>query len=76
MIEAVRHVRGREPQLMAASWLGDTSSFGADVPTVIFGPGGEPVYCANEHLSIADIHEATRVYAAYAALALAPSESA
>jgi acetylornithine deacetylase/succinyl-diaminopimelate desuccinylase-like protein len=72
MVDAVRQVRGSEPRLMAASWLGDTSSFGSDVPTVIFGPGGEPVYCANEHLSIADIHEATTVYAAYAALALAP----
>ncbi len=74
MARAVRYVRGGEPQLMAASWLGDTASFGADVPTVIFGPGGEPVYCADEHLSIADIHEATRVYAAFAVLALTPPE--
>ena len=40
------------------------------VPTVIFGPGGEPVYCANENLSVADIHVATKVYALWAALAL------
>jgi acetylornithine deacetylase len=70
LVSAVRGVRGTEPVLSAAGWLGDTASFGAKVPTVIFGPGGEPVYCADEHLSIADIHEATKVYAAFAALAL------
>ena len=70
MCDAVRHVRGEEPTLRAENWLGDTSSFGDKVPTVIFGPGGPPVYCPNEHLSIKDIHEATRVYAAFAALAL------
>ena len=53
-----------------AGWLGDTASFGAKVPTVIFGPGGEPVYCPDEHLSVADIIEATQVYAAFGALAL------
>jgi acetylornithine deacetylase/succinyl-diaminopimelate desuccinylase-like protein len=73
MADAVRKVRGREPVLQAASWLGDTASFGAKVPTVIFGPGGEPVYCPDEHLSVADIVEATQVYAAFGALALAPS---
>ncbi|MQY25815.1 M20 family metallopeptidase [Nocardia aurantia] len=72
MQDAVRHVRGAEPVLGAAGWLGDTASFGAKVPTVIFGPGGEPVYCPDEHLSVADIIEATRVYAAFGALALAP----
>jgi acetylornithine deacetylase/succinyl-diaminopimelate desuccinylase-like protein len=71
MVEAVRQVRGTEPTLRAAGWLGDTSSFGADVPTVIFGPGGEPVYCADENLSVDDIAEATRVYAVFSALALA-----
>ena len=70
MVEAVRQVRGGEPRLVAESWLGDTSSFGARFPTVIFGPGGPPVYCPDEHLSIHDIHEATQVYAAFTALAL------
>src|SRR5207247_6906528 len=72
MVDAVRQIRGREPVLQAASWLGDTASFGAKVPTVIFGPGGEPVYCPDEHLSVADIIEATGVYAAFGALALTP----
>ena len=63
--------RAAEPVLQVAGWLGDTASFGAKVPTVIFGPGGEPVYCPDEHLSVADIVEAARVYAAFAALALA-----
>ena len=44
-------VRGTEPSHHVAGWLGDTASFGAKVPTVIFGPGGEPVYCPDEHLS-------------------------
>lgn len=70
MVDAVRQVRGEEPKLLAAGWLGDTASFGSDIPTVIFGPGGEPVYCADEHLSVADIEEATKVYAVFAALAM------
>lgn len=70
MVEAVRQVRPGEPSLKAAGWLGDTASFGDRIPTVIFGPGGEPVYCPNEKLSIADIVEATRVYTAFATLAL------
>lgn len=70
MVEAVRAVRGTEPELRAAGWLGDTASFGDRIPTVIFGPGGEPVYCPNERLSVADIVEATRVYTAFATLAL------
>ncbi|WP_353808633.1 M20 family metallopeptidase [Agromyces sp. SYSU T00194] len=71
MRRALGSVRGEEPELQAAGWLGDTASFGADVPTIIFGPGGEPVYCPDEHLSIEDIVEATRVYATFTALALA-----
>jgi len=70
MVEAVREVRGGEPRLVAENWLGDTSSFGARVSTVIYGPGGPPVYCPDENLSIHEIHEATQVYAAFTALAL------
>jgi acetylornithine deacetylase/succinyl-diaminopimelate desuccinylase-like protein len=71
MRRAVGLVRGGEPELVTENWLGDTASFGAKVPTVIFGPGGPPVYCPDEHLAIADIHEATRAYVVFAALALA-----
>ena len=74
MRRAVRTIRGDEPRLVTESWLGDTASFGAQVPTVIFGPGGPPVYCPDEHLPIADIHEATRAYAVFLALALAGGE--
>ena len=70
MRTAVREVRGAEPQLRVENWLGDTASFGERVPTVIFGPGGPPVYCPDEHLTVEEIHEATKVYAAFAALAL------
>jgi acetylornithine deacetylase len=73
MRQAVHLVRGGEPALVTENWLGDTASFGAQVPTVIFGPGGPPVYCPDEHLAVADIHEATRAYAVFAALALAGS---
>jgi acetylornithine deacetylase len=73
---AVREVRGEEPPLVVENWLGDTASFGEKVPTVIFGPGGPPVYCPDEHLTVADIQEATKVYALFAALALMPSEGA
>jgi len=75
MAEAVRLVRGEEPALVTENWLGDTADFGDRVPTVIFGPGGPPVYCADENLPVADIHEATKVYAAFAALALADQTS-
>jgi acetylornithine deacetylase/succinyl-diaminopimelate desuccinylase-like protein len=71
MADAVRLVRRQEPVLVTESWLGDTATFGGTVPTVIFGPGGPPVYCADEHLPVADIHEAAKVYAAFAALSLA-----
>lgn len=74
MRSAVRQVRGSEPPLVVENWLGDTASFGEKVPTVIFGPGGPPVYCPDEHLTVEDIHEATKVYAAFAALALAAPE--
>jgi acetylornithine deacetylase len=70
MRRAVREVRGQEPTLRVENWLGDTASFGDRVPTVIFGPGGPPVYCPDEHLTVEEIHEATKVYAAFAALAL------
>ena len=71
MRRSVAAVRGREPEFEVAGWLGDTASFGKDVPTIIFGPGGEPVYCPDEHLSVDDIVEATRVYATFCAMALA-----
>ncbi len=61
---------GGEPELVVENWLGDTASFGRRVPTVIFGPGGPPVYCPDEHLSVEDIELATKAYAAFAALAL------
>ena len=72
MREALNSVRRDEGGSITTveGWLGDTASFGAQVPTVIFGPGGEPVYCADEHLAVDDIHEATRAYAAFGALAL------
>jgi acetylornithine deacetylase/succinyl-diaminopimelate desuccinylase-like protein len=75
MRRAVAAIRPGEPRLVTESWLGDTASFGAKVPTVIFGPGGPPVYCPDEHLPIADIYEATRAYAVFAALALAREEA-
>lgn len=73
MRRAVRTLRGSEPPLTVADWLGDTASFGEKVPTVIFGPGGEPVYCADENLSVEDIVEATQTYALFLADALQPT---
>lgn len=71
MRASVKSVRGgAEPPLEVAGWLGDTASFGHKVPTIIFGPGGEPVYCPDEHLSIDDIVEATEVYTQFAVRAL------
>lgn len=68
--EAFVRVTGRPAAYGGGSWLADTASFGKLVPTVIFGPGHDPVYTPNEWLDIADIHCATRVNAATAALLL------
>jgi len=71
MTSAVRLIKGGEPELVKENWPGDTASFGADVPTVIFVPWGPPVYCADEHLPVGDIHLAAQAYAVFAVLALA-----
>ncbi len=60
-------VMGRPVTFRGGSWLGDTASFGNLCETVIFGPGGEPVYQPNESLALADIEAATRIYALTAA---------
>jgi acetylornithine deacetylase len=58
---------GKTAKFHGGSWLGDTASFGRLCETVIFGPGGEPVYQPNESLALADIEAATRIYALTAA---------
>lgn len=68
--EAAHAVKGEEPTYHGVAWLGDTASFGKLVPTVIFGPGREPIYMPNEYLDLSDIEVATKVYALTAALAL------
>jgi acetylornithine deacetylase/succinyl-diaminopimelate desuccinylase-like protein len=68
--QAVEMVTGQPATLHGVSWLGDTASFGQKVPTVIFGPGREPIYMPNEYLDLEDIAVATRVYALTTALAL------
>jgi acetylornithine deacetylase/succinyl-diaminopimelate desuccinylase-like protein len=72
LAEAYRAVVGGEPAYGGGSWLADTASTGHLVPTVIFGPGREPVYMPNEWLAVEDVHVAARVNAATAALLLAP----
>jgi acetylornithine deacetylase/succinyl-diaminopimelate desuccinylase-like protein len=59
---AFQDAMGREPRYGAGSWLADTASFGKLVPTVIFGPGHDPVYTPNESLEVSDIENATAVY--------------
>jgi acetylornithine deacetylase/succinyl-diaminopimelate desuccinylase-like protein len=71
LAQGFQAVTGEEPAYGGGSWLADTASFGHLIPTVIFGPGREPVYMPNEWLEVADIHAAARVYAATAALLLA-----
>jgi acetylornithine deacetylase len=61
---------GKPARFHGGSWLGDTASFGRLCETVIFGPGGEPVYQPNESLALADIEAATRIYALTAATIL------
>jgi acetylornithine deacetylase/succinyl-diaminopimelate desuccinylase-like protein len=68
--EASRIVQGGDAEVVGMSWLGDTSTFGPWVPTVIYGPGREPVYMPNEYLTFDEIETATKVYALTAAFAL------
>ena len=75
MAKAFEVVTGREPRFWGASWLADTSSFGRDVETVIFGPGREPVYMPNESLELADIETATKIYALTATGAMIDSSA-
>jgi acetylornithine deacetylase len=70
LTDAVVEATHVSPEITGVGWLGDTATFGGMVPTVIFGPGREPIYSANEWLDIADIHTATRVYAGTVARAL------
>ena len=72
---AFKIVTASEPRYGGGSWLADTASFGHLVPTVIFGPGREPVYMPNEWLATEDIEVAARVYAATAAILLAADGS-
>jgi len=66
-------VIGKPATFRGGSWLGDTASFGGLCETVIFGPGGEPVYQPNESLALTDIEAATRIYALTAAKILQAS---
>jgi acetylornithine deacetylase/succinyl-diaminopimelate desuccinylase-like protein len=59
---SVREVTGEAPRYAAGSWLADTASFGKLVPTVIFGPGHDPVYTPNESLAVGDIERAAEIY--------------
>lgn len=74
--EASRLAQGGDATVVGMSWLGDTSTFGPWVPTVIYGPGHDPVYMPNEYLDLEDIRVATRVYAltAFFALSRGPGE--
>jgi acetylornithine deacetylase/succinyl-diaminopimelate desuccinylase-like protein len=59
---SVRDVTGEDPRYAAGSWLADTASFGELVPTVIFGPGHDPIYTPNESLAVSDIERAAEIY--------------
>ena len=62
------------PRTVAAPGSPIRQVSGTWFPTVIFGPGREPVYMPNEWLAIEDIEIAAQVYAATAAILLAPDE--
>jgi acetylornithine deacetylase/succinyl-diaminopimelate desuccinylase-like protein len=69
--EAWESVMGRPAKFRGGSWLADTASVGHLCETVIFGPGGEPVYQPDESLKLADMEAATRIYALTALKVLA-----
>ena len=57
MVRALTTVRGHESPVSVGNWLGDTSSVGHQVPTIIFGPGLESAYAADEPLTVDEIVE-------------------
>jgi acetylornithine deacetylase len=59
--EAWETVMGRPAQFRGGSWLADTASVGHLCETVIFGPGGDPVYQPDESLALSDMEAATRI---------------
>jgi acetylornithine deacetylase len=61
--EAWETVMGRPAKFLGGSWLADTASVGHLCETVIFGPGGDPVYQPDESLALSDMEAATRIYA-------------
>jgi acetylornithine deacetylase/succinyl-diaminopimelate desuccinylase-like protein len=70
----VELVAGHAPSYGGGSWLADTASTGHHCPTVIFGPGREPVYMPNEWLAVEDVHVAARVNAVATAISLASDD--
>jgi acetylornithine deacetylase/succinyl-diaminopimelate desuccinylase-like protein len=61
--DAWETVMGRPAKFLGGSWLADTASVGHLCETVIFGPGGDPVYQPDESLALSDMEAATRIYA-------------
>lgn len=61
--EAWETVMGRPAKFRGGSWLADTASVGHLCETVIFGPGGDPVYQPDESLALSDMEAATRINA-------------
>jgi acetylornithine deacetylase/succinyl-diaminopimelate desuccinylase-like protein len=59
--ESWETVMGRPAKFLGGSWLADTASVGHLCETVIFGPGGDPVYQPDESLALSDIVAATRI---------------
>jgi len=70
---AWEEVMGKPAPMVGGSWLGDTASFGHLCETVIFGPGGEPVYQPDESIALSDLEAATKINALTAARLLQPA---
>ena len=65
--EAMRAVTGQTPELGVAPFVCDANYwFAADQPSLVFGCGeiSGGVHGANEHIAVADIVKATKVFAA------------
>jgi acetylornithine deacetylase/succinyl-diaminopimelate desuccinylase-like protein len=73
---AWEHVMQRATVYGGGSWLADTASMAPFVETVIFGPGGDPVYQPNESLEIDDIQRACQINCLASAMVVAPEINA
>jgi acetylornithine deacetylase/succinyl-diaminopimelate desuccinylase-like protein len=65
---AYRDVIGKEPDLAFGRGVSDANIFSgrADIPTILFGPGGANMHAGDEWVDLDQLHLAERLYTEFA----------